>query len=199
MLAATAWRAVHGYAAAEMVNLHQGDKVLIQSGAGGVGTALIQYAKYKHCEIFSTAGTPEKIKHLSEMGVHHPINYRTQDFKDTIRKVTKGKGVNVIFDAVGGRSVKQGFQSLSSGGRIVCFGAAGMNDTNIIGKLKAAVGFGIYHPLMFMMASKSMIGINMLRIADDHPSIVQRCLEAVMKLKEQGVFDPGNVRTFPVD
>ena len=51
------------FAAAEMVNLHPGDKVLIHSGAGGVGTALIQFAKYKQCEIFSTAGSEEKIKY----------------------------------------------------------------------------------------------------------------------------------------
>src|SRR5205814_6868115 len=63
------------YAAAEVVSLYAGDKVLIQSGAGGVGTALIQYAKYKGCEIFSTAGSDEKLKYLSSLGVQHPVNY----------------------------------------------------------------------------------------------------------------------------
>jgi NADPH:quinone reductase-like Zn-dependent oxidoreductase len=186
------------FAAAEMVNLHPGDKVLIQSGAGGVGTALIQYAKYKRCEIFSTAGTEEKLQYINALGVHHPINYTSHDFEREIKKITEGKGVDVIFDAVGGKSVKKGFRSLASGGRIVCFGAADMNDRNIIGKLKAALDFGIYHPVMFMMASKSMIGINMLRIADDHPLVLQRCLEAVVRLREEGVFTLAGGKTFPV-
>ncbi|MBC7888882.1 MAG: zinc-binding dehydrogenase [Ferruginibacter sp.] len=186
------------FAAAEMVNLHRGDKVLIQSGAGGVGTALIQYAKYKQCEIFSTAGSEEKLRYLAALGVNHPINYTTQDFEASVKKITEGKGVDVIFDAVGGKSVKKGFRSLASSGRIVCFGAADMSNKNAIGKIKAALDFGIYHPVMFMMASKSMLGINMLRVADDHPQVLQRCLEAVVRLTEEGVFTPTVGKIFPV-
>jgi NADPH:quinone reductase-like Zn-dependent oxidoreductase len=187
------------FAAAEMVNLRPGDKVLIHSGAGGVGTALIQFARYKQCEIFSTAGTEEKLHYLIKSGVHHPINYTTQDFEIEIKRITSGKGVDVIFDAVGGKAVKKGFRSLASAGRIVCFGAAGMNNKSIFGKIKAVLQFGIYHPVMFMMASKSMIGINMLRVADNSPHVLQRCLEAVVKLTAEGVFSPtiGKVFTIP--
>ncbi|MCW3092783.1 MAG: L-threonine 3-dehydrogenase [Ferruginibacter sp.] len=186
------------FAAAEMVNLHPGDKVLVQSGAGGVGTALIQFAKYKQCEIFSTAGTKEKLQYLKASGVQHPINYTTHDFEKEIKTITGGKGVDVIFDAVGGKSVKKGFRSLASGGRIVCYGAADMSDKNIFGKVKAALDFGIYHPVMFMMASKAMIGVNMLRVADDRPDMLQRCLEAVTSLAEKGVFAPTIGKIFPV-
>lgn len=185
------------FAAAEMVNLHPGDKVLIQSGAGGVGTALIQFAKYKQCEIFSTAGSIEKLEHLKLAGVHHAINYITQDFEKEIQQITGGKGVDVIFDAVGGKSVKKGFRSLAAGGRIVCYGAADMNNKNILGKIKAALAFGIYHPVMLMMPSKGMIGINMLRVADQHPETLQRCLAAVVQLTEQGIFKPEIGKVFP--
>ncbi len=185
------------FAAAEMVNLHPGDKVLIQSGAGGVGTALIQFAKYKQCEIFSTASSPEKIAHLKSVGVHHSINYTTQDFEKEIQQSTGGKGVDVIFDAVGGKSVKKGFRSLAAGGRIVCFGAADMNNKNILGKIKAALDFGFYHPVMLMMPSKGMIGINMLRVADSHPETLQRCLTSVVRLTEEGVFQPVTGKVFP--
>lgn len=186
------------FAAAEMVNLYPGDKVLVQSGAGGVGTALIQYAKYKQCEIFSTAGSPEKLEHLKKAGVHHAINYTTHDFENEIKKITNGSGVNVIFDAVGGKSVKKGFRSLAPAGRIVCYGAADMSNKNVLGKVKAALDFGIYHPVMFMMASKAMIGINMLRVADNHPQVLQRCLNAVVRLTEEGVFTPAIGKIFPV-
>lgn len=186
------------FAAAEMVNLYPGNKVLVQSGAGGVGTALIEYAKYKKCEIFSTAGSESKLQHLKNSGVHHAINYSEQDFENEIKKITQGKGVDVIFDAVGGKSVKKGFRCLASAGRIVCFGAADMSGKNLIGKLIAALNFGIYHPVMFMVASKSMIGINMLRVGDDHPETLRRCLEAVATLREDGVFNPAPGKTFQV-
>ncbi len=187
------------YAAAEAVNLFKGDKVLIQSGAGGVGTALIQYAKHKGCEIFSTAGSDAKLQYLSSLGVQHPINYTTQDFETEAKRITNGKGVDVIFDAVGGASVKKGFRSLAAGGRIVCYGAADMSDKNIFGKIKAGLGFGFYHPAMLMMPSKSIIGINMLRIADNKPAVLQRCLTNVVRLTEEGVFKPTIGKVFPVN
>ncbi|MEO6723097.1 MAG: zinc-binding dehydrogenase [Ferruginibacter sp.] len=185
------------YAAAEMVNLHQGDKVLIHAGAGGVGRALIQFAKYKQCEIFSTAGSKEKIAHLKTLGAHHPINYRSTDFEKEVKELTTGKGVDVIFDAVGGQSVKKGFRSLAAGGKIICYGASSMSNRNIFGKLSEAIGFGFYHPVMFMMASKSMMGLNMLKIADSKPHMIQACLEAVIQLTESGVFSPLPATVFP--
>ena len=184
------------YAAAVMVNLFEGDKVLIQSGAGGVGTALVQFAKYKQCEIFATAGNDTKLTYLSSLGVHHPINYTTQDFEKEINKLTDGKGVDVIFDAVGGKSVKKGFRSLASGGRIVCYGAADMSDKNIMGKLKTGLDFGFYHPGMLIGSSKAILGLNMLRIADNKPSMLKRCLQEVVQLTGLGVFAPKLGKTF---
>ena len=186
------------YAAAEMIHLHRGDKVLIQSGAGGVGTALIQYAKHKGCEIFSTAGSDEKLKYLSSLGVQHPVNYTTQDFEAIIKKSTDGKGVDAIFDAVGGSSVKKGFRSLAAGGKLVCYGASAMSGKNIFGKIKAALAFGFYHPIMLLATSKTIIGRNMLRIADEKPVVIQRCLEAVVRLTNEGVFKPSLGKTFNV-
>ncbi len=189
----TAW-----FAAAEMIQLHAGDNVLIHAGAGGVGTALIQYCLHKQCSIFSTAGSTEKINWLSSLGVQHPINYRTADFENSINKITQGKGVDVIFDAVGGASVKKGFRSLAAGGRLVCYGAADLTNKNIFGKISAALAFGFYHPIMFMTASKSMIGINMLRIADDKPEVIKRCLDNVIRLTNEGVFKPVVGKTFSI-
>lgn len=186
------------FAAAEMINLHKGDKVLVQSGAGGVGTALIQYAKYKGCEIFSTGGSDEKIAYLSSLGVHHPINYTSTDFEMEIKKITDGKGVDVIFDAVGGSSVKKGIRSLVAGGRIVCYGAADITNKNIVGKIKTVLGFGFYHPITFMSASKALIGINMLRIADNKPLVIQRCLQEVVRLNNEGVFAPTIGKVFHI-
>lgn len=186
------------FSAAEMVNLHKGDKVLIQSGAGGVGTALIQFALYKGCEIFATAGSSEKLGYLRKSGVHHPINYTTQDFEEEIKKITNGKGVDVIFDAVGGKSVKKGMRSLDAGGRLICYGASDLSGKNIFGKIATGLAFGIYHPAFLMMPSKAIIGVNMLQIADKKPIVIQRCLKEVTRLTEEGVFKPMLGKAFPV-
>ncbi|MBL0358885.1 MAG: zinc-binding dehydrogenase [Chitinophagaceae bacterium] len=159
---------------------------------------MIQYATYKGCEIFSTAGSDSKLQYLSSLGVQHPINYTTRDFETEVKRITSGKGVDVVFDAVGGASVKKGFRSLGAGGRLICYGAANMSDKNIFGKIKAALGFGFYHPLMFMMPSKAMIGINMLKIADDKPAMIQHCLKEVIRLTGEGIFVPTIGQVFNV-
>jgi NADPH2:quinone reductase len=73
-----------------------------------------------------------------------------------------------------------------------------MTDKNIFGKIGAALGFGFYHPLMLMMPSKAIIGVNMLRIADEKPAMIQRCLAAVVQLTNQGIFIPTVSKVFPV-
>ena len=130
--------------------------------------------------------------------MQHPINYTTQNFESEIKKYTNGKGVDAIFDAVGGSSVKKGFRSLAAGGRMVCFGAADMSGKNIFGKINSALGFGFYHPVMLMMPSKAILGVNMLRIADDKPAVIQRCLQEVIKLCSEGIFKPALGKSFNV-
>ena len=157
---------------------------------------MIQYAKHQQCEIFATAGSETKVNYLKQLGVQHTINYNTQDFETVIKKITQQKGIDVIFDAVGGKSVKKGMRLLAPGGRLVCYGAAAMSNKNIFGKIKTALDFGFYHPAMLMMPSKSIIGINMLQIADHQPQIIERCLATVMKLYAAGVFVPTIAKVF---
>lgn len=187
------------YASAVVTNLYPGDKVLIQSGAGGVGSALIQYAKYIGCEIFATAGSSEKISHLEKIGVHHPINYRTHNFEEEIIKIAGKKSIDAVFDAVGGKSVKKGIRLLNAGGRLVCYGVADINNKNIFGKIKTILDFGFYHPAFLMMPSKSIIGINMLKIADFKPQIMQYCLQQVSILCDKGVFKPETGKVFKAE
>lgn len=187
------------YMAAEAMNLHQGDKVLIQSGAGGVGIALIQYCKHKGCEIFATAGSNEKITYLEQLGVHHPINYSTEDFETAVNRITNNKGVDAIFDAVGGSSVRKGIKLLAAGGKLVCYGASVLSNKKGLARLKAGLSFGFYHPAMLMMPSKSIIGINMLKIADNKPGLLQHCLESVVELAKQGIFAPRESLVFNVN
>jgi len=195
---ATQFSTAH-FCAAEMVNLHEGDSVLIHAAAGGVGTALTQYALHKKCIVFATAGSDEKINMLLKAGVHVAINYRKEKFENVVRQKTNGKGVNVILDAVGGKSVKLGIKSLSAGGRIVCYGAAEMTSRgSLFHYLKTGIAFGFYNPGLLTTAAKSIIGINMLRISDERPELMKRSMDEVCKLAEEGIFKPVLGNVFPV-
>jgi NADPH2:quinone reductase len=176
------------YAAGEAMNLHEGDKVLIQAGAGGVGIALVQYCLYKGCEIFATTSSPEKMEFLKQMGVQHPINYQQEDFAEAVKRINGKGGIDAVFDAIGGASVKKGMGLLRAGGRLVCYGASVLSSKKGLAKIGAGLAFGFYHPAMLMMPSKSIIGVNMLKIADMKPALMQYCLQQVVALAESNVF-----------
>lgn len=188
------------YCAAEMVNLQPGDRVLIHSAAGGVGTALMQYALWKGCEVFAATGSDSKVEHLKKQNAHHVIHTGSIDFDEFIDEQTKGDGVDVIFDGVGADFIRRGFSVLAPGGRLVCYGAAEMSSSaNIFSIAFKAIQFGIYHPFQFMMNSKSLIGVNMLKIADGKPHVIKRCLDNVVRLVEEGVFKPQGGKIFKAD
>lgn len=180
------------FAAEYITRLHEGEHVLVQSAAGGVGTALVQLAKMRGCIVYGTAGSDDKIAYLQEQGVDVPINYRNEDFAKVIAQKAPNGKIDVIFDAVGGSAVRKGIALLNAGGRMVCYGASSMSDRkkNIFKTAKSALEFGIYHPAQFMMSSRSLLGVNMLRVADDKPHILQKCLQEVVKLASEGKVKP---------
>lgn len=186
------------FAAAESVNLYPGDRVLIHAAAGGVGTALLQFCKYKKCEIFATAGSDSKLDMLKKAGADHVINYATEDFSERIKEITGGKGIQVIFDSIGGKTSRKGFRLLTPGGNLIIYGAASFSGKDIFGKISNLLGFGFYHPLNIMATSKAITGINMLKIALHKPGAFKRCLDNVVRLYNEGIFKPLVGGVFPV-
>lgn len=176
------------FCAEEMVRLHEGDRVLIQAAAGGVGNGLVQLALRRGCEVFGTAGSEEKLQFLRELGVHHPINYREEDFEEVVRGVVGDDGIDVAFDSIGGASVKKAYGLLGHGGRIVCYGAASQagEKKSFFRTLKMAAGFPFTHPIPLLMGSRGIIGVNMLRIADGRPQTMARVLEETVALVVSG-------------
>jgi NADPH:quinone reductase-like Zn-dependent oxidoreductase len=176
------------FSAIEMVNLHEGDNVLIHAAAGGVGTALIQLAKAKRCNIYGTAGSQEKLDYLTKQGVDFPINYRKEDFAEHIQHL--GVRMDVIFDPVGGTSFKRDKTILAHSGRIICFGGSERSSGGIVQTLKFVLGFGFMSPIGLLMKSQGIIGVNMLRIADHKPHALQRVIHSVVDLYNQGQLKP---------
>src|SRR5215470_12691928 len=176
------------YMAEEMVRLQPGDHVLVHAAAGGVGTLLVQLCKRRGCVVYGTAGAEDKLGLLRELGVDHPINYRTADFAAEVRRLRGADGLDVIFDSIGGATTRAGMRLLGAGGRMVCFGAADHTPGALqpLRSLRFLVSFGLPHPVLLMMRSRAFIGVNMLRIADARPLVLQRCLRAVVELALSG-------------
>jgi NADPH:quinone reductase len=108
----------------EFGHLKAGETALIQAGAGGVGIAAIQLAKRAGARVFATASSDEKVARLKELGLDEGINYATQDFVIEARRLTDGRGVDVVVDSVGGVTLQGSLAALAYRGRCVTVGDA---------------------------------------------------------------------------
>ncbi len=120
----------------EFGRLKAGETVLIQAGAGGVGLAAIQLAKRAGATVLATASSDDKLERLTEFGLDHGINYKTDDFVSKARGLTGGRGVDLVVDSVG-TTLEGSIAATAYHGRIVSVGNAGRAEARAldVGKL----------------------------------------------------------------
>ena len=117
---ATVWSNVYMVA-----GLQPGETILVQGGAGGVGTTAIQLASQLGSRVLTTAGTPEKLALCASLGADETINYREQDFVEVVRESTDGGGADVILDNMGAKYLSRNLDALAIEGRLVIIGMQG--------------------------------------------------------------------------
>jgi NADPH2:quinone reductase len=100
----------------------KGDVVLVHAAAGGVGSILGQWLKAKGAIAIGTAGGPQKVAAAKKDGYRHVIDYKSQDFVEEVKKITKGKGVAAVYDSVGKDTYPGSLKVLKKFGTFVSFG-----------------------------------------------------------------------------
>jgi synaptic vesicle membrane protein VAT-1 len=180
--------------------LRPGDRILIHMAAGGVGLAAIQLAKQvENVTIFGTASA-SKHAMLKEAGVHHPIDYRTVDYAAEIRRITGGKGVHMVLDALGGNDWNKGYKLLAPAGHLIAFGWANMvsgERRNVFKVGKEYLSMKSYSPATLMNHNHTVSGVNMGSLwgeADLMTSHMRRLLE----LFQQKKISPHVDKVFPL-
>ncbi len=109
----------------ERAHLQKGETLLVQGGSSGIGVTAIQIARALGSTVLVTAGSDEKCAACLALGADHAINYKTGDFVEEVRKLTHGKGVNVILDMVAGGYVPREVECLAEDGRLVIIAVQG--------------------------------------------------------------------------
>jgi len=189
------------YAIMHCQTLLPGDVVLVHAAAGGVGLALVQMAKHLGCTVVGTAGSQQKLDFLKQQGVDFAINYREEDYAEAAKKWLGKRRFTSTFNALAGKTIKKDYALLGSGGTVVCFGAATRmgKSGGLFANLMLLLQTGFHSPLFMMMKSKSIVGLNMLKLADNRPDIVQHCLNRVMELYVDGAINPVSGQIFPAE
>ncbi len=109
----------------DRAHLVAGETLLIQGGSSGIGVTAIQMAKALGATVLVTAGSDDKCRACLALGADHAINYKTQDFKDEVLRLTQAHGVDVILDMVAGDYVAREVECLAEDGRLVIIAVQG--------------------------------------------------------------------------
>jgi len=159
-----------------------GDRVLIHAAAGGVGQAAVQLAQRAGAEIFATA-SPSKWAFLKSIGVEHVMNSRTLDFAEEVMNMTKGQGVNIVFNSLSCEFIDKIVSVLSQNGRFIEIGKLGIWDELQVQEIRPDVS---YYPF------------DLLDISIQNPSAIGELLQKLMSF-QQCTPQPLPHKVFPIE
>jgi len=185
-----------------MGGLARGEWVLVHSAGGGVGIAAIQIARRIGARVIGTA-SPGKHDFLKGQGVEACIDYRGEDFEARVHEITRGRGVELALDAVGGSSFRKSYRALAPTGRLGMFGlsaAAPGKTRSRLAALRAALTtpWLRFHPFALMSQNKGVFGVNLGHLWEEVDR-VREWLDAILEGVHEGAFAPVVAETFPFD
>ncbi len=155
-----------------------GEALLVQGGTSGIGVTAIQLAKALGATVIATAGSDAKCDAIRALGADHAINYKTQDFEAEVKRLTDGRGVDVVLDMVAGDYVARELNCLAEDGRLVVIA--------VQGGVKSEINAGL------VMRKRLTITGSTLRVRPVafKQAIAQACLANVWPLLEAGRIKP---------
>jgi len=163
----TAWHLLH--------TVHQttaGQVVVVHSAAGGVGIAAVQIAKAAGARVIGTVSLDEKAEVVTRFGADHVVNYESRDFAEEALRLTEGRGVDLILDAIGKPTVEKGLRCLAPFGHLVLYGNSGGPPDPI-------------DPMRLFEKSQKLSGFVVPMIYANH-AVHRRGLDAVFALARAG-------------
>jgi NADPH:quinone reductase-like Zn-dependent oxidoreductase len=187
------------YAAIEMMaGVRPKETVLVHAAAGGVGIAALQLLADREAV---TIGTASASKHaaIREQGASHAIDYRNQDTKAEVERITAGRGVDVLLDALG--DFRGSYSMLAPGGRLVMYGASKIvtgDRRNVAKAVRTVATMPRFNPLKLMNENKAVMGLNLLRLWDARGSL-EELFTPLVELIGRGVVRPVVAASFTFD
>ena len=165
--------------------------MLIHNAGGGVGLAAIDIARHIGATIYGTASSA-KHAFLKQRGVHEAIDYRTKDWAIELNRLTKGRGVALITDPLGGNHWKKSYRALRSTGRLGMFGISVATTSKLFGPLRllpVALGMPFFHPIPLMNTNRSVFGVNLGHMWHE-TGMIASWMETLLEGRRRGLGAP---------
>jgi synaptic vesicle membrane protein VAT-1 len=183
----------------EVGRIRPGDHVLVHMAAGGVGTAALQLCRTVPGVVTYGTASAGKHDHVRSHGCDHPIDYRTKDYVEEVNRLTDGRGVDLVLDALGGDDWRKGYELLRPAGQLVAFGMANTNvggKRNLFRVLKVLWGVPRWGTMRLMNENKGVSGVHIGHLWDEQ-ELLQGELRALIALYEEGKIQPHVHGVFP--
>lgn len=147
--------------------------VLINASAGGIGSLLVQLAKLNGANVIGASSSDAKLQLSKKLGADYTVNYSKPNWSNKVKDLTDGKGVDIVFEMVGGEVYNESLKCLKQGGHIIVFGcASGVQGT--------------IHPEFFVDENITQSGFNLAFFINNKMELWQQALETVIGLLMQG-------------
>jgi NADPH:quinone reductase-like Zn-dependent oxidoreductase len=183
-----------------MANVAAGETVLIHNAGGGVGVAAAQLAALRRARLIGTASAAKHAA-LQRFGFDHLIDYRTTNVFKEVKRLTGGRGVDVVLDPIGGGSFAESYALLAPLGRMVMFGVsriAPSRTRDYLTIVKTLWAMPKFKPFSLINRNRGVFGLNVGHLWDAREQLAP-VVAALMRDFESGRLAPVIARTFPLE
>ena len=165
------------YALKQRANLQPGETLLVLGASGGVGLAAVELGKAMGAKVIAAASSSEKLRIAKDAGADELINYTDEPLKDAVKKLTKGKGVDVIYDPVGGDFTEQALRTMAWNGRHLIIGFAAGDIPKVPANLTLLKGC-------------SVVGVFWGAFTRNEPEMSAQNMMELLQMYSEGKIDP---------
>lgn len=176
----TAYHALH-----DRAQIKPGETLLVHGAGGGVGLAAVELGKVFGATVIACASSEEKLAVAKQRGADHGVLYGREPFKDAVKRIADGRGVDVVFDPVGGAIFEESLRCIAWGARLLVIGFTG--------------GVGVAKTNLVLIKGASVLGVRAGEAARHDPALGVARLEALMRLAEEKRISPNISHRLPLE
>ncbi|MDB5563614.1 MAG: putative quinone oxidoreductase [Tardiphaga sp.] len=180
--------AAHGtahHALVDRAQIKPGEVLLVHGAGGGVGLAAVELGKLLGATVIAAASSEEKLAVARARGADHGVLYGREPFRDAVKRITEGRGADVVFDPVGGEIFEQSLRCIAWGARLLVIGFTG--------------GIGVAKTNLVLIKGASVLGVRAGEAARRDPAIGEARIKALLAWAEAGKIRPNVSHRLPME
>ena len=176
-------RAYHGLV--DRGQLRQGEVLLVHGAGGGVGLAAVETGKLLGATVIAAASSEDKLAVAKAKGADHLLLYSREPFRDAVKRITGGRGADVVFDPVGGQIFEDSVRCIAWGARLLVIGFTG--------------GIGLARTNLLLIKGASVLGVRAGEAVRRNPALGEVRLRQLVEWAEQGKIRPNVSHRLPIE